>query len=277
MGANEIIVVRQLPVIEEKLKTVKAEVESKINLALSLVCNEDTVKEIKATRSDLNKQFSEFEALRKGIKNQIMEPYSNFELTYKECISDMFKSADATLAKKISEVEDTIKQEKANEIKAYFDEYKASKNVDFVTLSDAGVNITLSASKKSLKGAVKTYIDKVADDLALIDTQEDKEEILVEYKSSLNVSRAITIVKDRKARIAAEKERIEKEKQLKEQKPDTVSEKLSVSLCKKDNDTAPFEPEQPKGTIIFKITHSYDRLIKLKEFLDNGGYSYEQI
>ena len=47
---------------------------------------------------------------------------------------------------------------------------------------------------KSLKNAVKDAIDRVSCDLKMIETQEDKEAILVEYKKSLNVSEAVSVV-----------------------------------------------------------------------------------
>ncbi len=54
---NQIIVVKQLPIIEEHLKALSVEIEGKVKAAKSLVCTEDTVKDIKATRSGLNAQF----------------------------------------------------------------------------------------------------------------------------------------------------------------------------------------------------------------------------
>ena len=59
------------------------------------------------------------------------------------------------------------------------------------------------------------FIDKIADDLNLIDTQEHKAEILVEYKQSLNVSNAITTVNNRFKAIEEEKAKQEKELQQK--------------------------------------------------------------
>ena len=85
---ENIIVVKQLPQIEEHLQTIKEVVTTKVNDALSLVCNENTVKEIKATRADLNKDFKDFEERRKAVKKAIMTPYEAFESVYKDCISD---------------------------------------------------------------------------------------------------------------------------------------------------------------------------------------------
>ena len=66
---ENIIVVKQLPQIEEHLQAIKEEVTAKVNDALSLVCNEDTIKEVKAVRANLNKDLKDFEERRKAVKS----------------------------------------------------------------------------------------------------------------------------------------------------------------------------------------------------------------
>ena len=65
---------------------------------------------------------------------------------------------------------------------------------------------------KSLKEQAKAFVDKIADDLNLIETQEHKAEILVEYKQTLNVSQAITTVTNRFKDIEEEKKKQEETK-----------------------------------------------------------------
>ena len=81
---------------------------------------------------------------------------------------------------------------KKKKVIAYFEEYAQSKNIDFVKFGDANINVTLTASLKSLKDQAKKFIDKVVDDIALINTQENDAEIMFEYKRTFNVSQAIT-------------------------------------------------------------------------------------
>ncbi len=215
---QDLIVVKQLPQIEEHLKELSLEVEQKVENAKSLVCTEENVTTIKQIRASLNKEFKEVENQRKIVKEQILAPYMQFEEIYKMYISDKYKSADNDLKEKIDSTENELKNIKEQEIKDYFEEYKKANNIDFVTYSQARINVTLSASKKSLKEQAKQFIDKIVDDLKLIDTQEHKTEILVEYKHSLNVSQAITSVTNRFKAIEEEKKRQEelKRKQLEE-------------------------------------------------------------
>ena len=63
---SELIQVKQLPIIQEQLRSMKAEIEAKVEEAKSLVCSPETLASVKATRANLNKQFAELEEQRKG-------------------------------------------------------------------------------------------------------------------------------------------------------------------------------------------------------------------
>lgn len=275
---KEIIVVKQLPIIEQQLQAIKTEVTAKVENALSLVCTEDTVKEVKAVRAELNKDFKEFEERRKTVKKAIMTPYEAFETVYKDCVSDTYKKADVELKAKIDNVENELKAQKTADVKAYFDECLQSKGIDFVTYENANINVTLSASMKSLKEQAKTFVDRICDDLHLIDTQEYKDEILYEYKQSLNVSGAITTVLNRYKAIeeakAAEEERKAKEQAEKEAaaKVEKVVETLTPPTAEP---IAPPVEEEPVLTLKFTVRAKRSKLKELKEFLNNGGYDYE--
>lgn len=267
---KDLIIVKQLPVIEEQLKTLKAEITEKVENAKSLVCTEETVKTVKDVRASLNKDFKELEDKRKEVKKAVLAPYEQFENIYKECVTDLFNSADKDLKAKIDAVESDLKAQKEQEIKEYFEEYKTAKNIDFVSYEQARINVTLSASKKSLKEQAKTFIDKVVDDLNLIDTEEHKAEMLVEYKQTLNVSAAITSVKNRIALIEREKEIQEKQKQEREEMQKNM-DKFRAELEPID---APVV-EEKEYVVNFKVIATKEKLVELKQFLNEKGYKYE--
>ena len=263
-----LIVIKQLPVIEEQLKVVSTEIDKKVNEALNLVCTEETVKAVKDVRAILNKESKEFEDKRKQVKAEVMKPYEEFEKIYKENISHKYKTADAELKNKIDSVENELKANKKEEVESYFNEYLNLNNIDFVTFERANINITLSASMKSLKEQAKNFIDKIADDLQLIDTQEHKAETLVEYKQSLNVSNAITTVTNRFKAIEEEKAKKEKEIQKTVEHVPTIEEVPQMTL------EAP-KVEEETLTLKFMVKGTRTQLKALKEFLEAGGYDYE--
>lgn len=274
MDKKVMIAVKQLPIIVEQLQQVKEEVAAKVDFALRLVCTEDTVKDVKKVRSELNKEFAEYEASRKAVKKAILTPYEQFEVVYKDCVSDTYKKADTELKHKIDSVENELKAQKAAEVKAYFDEYLQSKGIDFVTFESAHINVTLSASMKSLKEQAKSFIDKIADDLALIDTQEHKDEILYEYKQSLNVSNAITMVTYRYKAIEEAKAR-EEERKAREQAAAEAAAKVEAVAPPTVEPIAPPVEEEKTYTLKFTVRGTMPQLKALKEFLNNGGYDYE--
>ena len=250
---EEIIEIKQLPIITEQLAKIKTQVAERVEKASALVCTEETVKEVKKARAELNTEFKAWEEKRKEVKTAVLTPYEKFEL----------------------------KAKKSEEVKAYFAEYLQSSNIDFVTFDQSGINITLSASLKSLKEAAKKFIDKVSEDLNLIGTFNNSAEILVEYKKTLNVSGSITSVTARMQAIEAEKKRQEAEQERKEAEAKRVEEVNQAA-----GNEAPEVLEAPKEapkvektddqvlTLRFQVTASRSKLKELKAFLDNGGYDY---
>ena len=277
--STEIIVVKQLPIIVEQLAQVKEQVIQRVELATSLVCTDETVKEVKKARAELNNEFKAWEEKRKEVKTAVMTPYEKFEAVYKDCVSDTYKKADADLKAKIDGVEKELKNKKTAEVKEYFDEYLESKGIDFVTFEQANVNVTLSATMKSLKEQAKAFVDKLGDDLALIDTQEHKAEIMVEYKKTLNVSAAITGVNARFKAIEDEKRRIEEAEERRAAEEQHVAEITSMMPEPEPEPEIipPVEekPQEKEYTLRFTVTGTKDKLRELKAFLDNGGYKYE--
>lgn len=272
---NEIIVVRQLPEIEERLQEIKVDVSERVNQAMSLVCTEETIQTVKKIRADLNREFKGWEEKRKEVKEAVLTPYNNFEAVYRDCITDIYKRGDADLKSKIDSLEDELKAQKTAEIREYFDEYRASKNIDFITYENADINVTLSASMKSLKEKAKAFIDRVCDDLNLIDTQEHKDEIMYEYKRFLNVSLAITTVVTRHKALEEEKAR-EAERKAREEAAKAAAEKVAAVAETLTPPTVEFPIEEEKVfTVVFKVKGTKSQLKAVKEFLTNNHYEFE--
>lgn len=276
---KEIIAVKQLPIIVEQLHEVKAEVTAKVEQALSLVCTEDTVKDVKKVRSELNKELKDYEERRKAVKTAIMKPYNDFEEIYKDCISDTYKKADTELKGKIDSVENELKKKKRIEVLCYFAELCEANSLDFITFENANINVTLSASMKSLKEQAKAFVDKIVDDLNLIDTQEHKDEILYEYKQSLNVSNAITTVANRYKAIEEAKAREEERKAREQAEAEAAAKVEKVVEAVAPPTVEPIAPPAPAKVqkFSFTVTASESRIEKLIDFLESEEFDYERI
>ena len=125
---NDLIVVKQLPVIEETLKNISTKIAEKVATATALVVNDDTIKEVKTARAELNKMKDELEAKRISVKNMVLKPYDDFEKVYKEYITEPFARADKDLKEKISNVENAQKEAKKEKILEYCQTIDFPKN-----------------------------------------------------------------------------------------------------------------------------------------------------
>ena len=180
---NNLITLQQEPVIVyEKIKSVGEEVQKRIsdlNLENQLV-TEDTIKAVKGIRTDLNKEFAAFEEQRKFIKNAVTKPYQEFEEKYKEFIATHYNNADNTLKNKISDFENKLKEDKAERLKCYFTELCQSLQIDFLTFEQVKLNVTLSASEKSLKETISAFVEGVKKDLDLLKSIPESDEFKAE-------------------------------------------------------------------------------------------------
>lgn len=285
LSIENAIILKQLPIIEDRVRELGERVAERVARSVSLVCTEDTYKDIKKERAELNKEFEALEAQRKAVKSAILAPYSRFEETYKECVAEPYKAADKQLKGKITEVEDGLKQAKEREVREYFLEYCASKGLDFPCFTATKIKVNMTDSVKKLKERAKEIVDLVAKDVEAIRGMDHADEILVEYKQDFVLSSAIARVTARHKAIEAEKvaeaERLEKEaarqrtaeavQQVEQEEMKAVSPVVA----------APVTIETPAPAKRFRmgfyVYGTMEELKKLKAFLIEGGYKYEQL
>ncbi len=241
----------------------------------SLVITEDMLKDIKTEKSQINKAKETVATYRKDIVKEFKKPIEQFELLAKET-ENILSEAYATCNYAVKRYEDETKAKKTEEVKAYFDEYAQSLNIDFVKFERLGLNITLSASMKSLKDTVKVCLDKIASELDLINIQNEEliPDMLVEYKQTLNVASAIKNVTDRHKAIEEEKARQEALKALKAEEEKSVAKVKEVV----QEVTAPVEVEEVKTyRSTFTVYGTIDQLKLLKEFMEKEGMRYDTV
>lgn len=286
---EDAIILKQLPIIEDRIMELRGTVEKRVQQACSLVCTESTYKEIKRVRAELNKEFNALEKQRKAVKNAILEPYMRFEGIYKGCVATPYQQADKQLAERIRSVTDGLLAEKANAVLEYFVEYRASKGLDFPEFQRVNIKITMSDSLKKLKDQAKEIIDHVAADVEAIRSMDYADEILVEYKKDFMLNAAVYQVVERHKAIEAEQaaEVIRREQAaLQEQAAENVrmeaEEQQEVILQgpavkpNKEHDGYE-ESEAATYTTAFRVIGTLDQLKALKQFLVEGGYIYEQL
>lgn len=265
--------IKSLGMIEDNISEVKEKVIKLNEYYKNITFTEEMMKQASEEKANVNKFKKAVADYRKNIIAEYKKPIEIFENTAKETekiLTDTYN----TINEQVEKYKNIQKEQIEKEVKDYFEEYKTANNIDFITYGQAKINVTLSASMKSLKEQAKTFIDKIVEDLNLIETQEHKAEILVEYKQTLNVAQAITIVTNRfKA--------IEEEKRKQEEKQSEIIEQLSktVIISEKeknevtDNNEFQIIQSKNKVTIILNITDEQKE--KVKQFLKLSNIEYE--
>lgn len=300
LSIENAILLKQLPIIEDRVRELGEKVRQRVETATSLVCTEDTYKEIKKERAEMNKEFAAMEEQRKAVKKAILAPYERFDETYKEYVAKPYQDADKQLGEKIREVENDLKHTKEKEVKDYYAEYLTSKGLDFPDFTATRIKITMTDSVKKLKGQAKEFIDFIAKDVDAIRSMEHADEILVEYKQDFILASAIARVTARHKAIEAEqaaeaerKARVQAQQEVAakvQQEAGIVAETQQENVASQATLEAPVEqpaeinlrraerkPKDEAFALSFRVVGTMEQLKALKRFLEEGGYEYEQL
>lgn len=265
MENKDLIILEQLPIIKYKLEQLSNDIKEKVDKATKLIVSEDTVKDVKQVRASLNKEFSELEEQRKAIKQAIMSKYDEFNEIYVEKVSNLYRDADAQLKEKIDNVENQLKNDKEVELRTFFYEYKETYHLDFVEFEDIGLNITLSASMKSLKDQIKGFCEKVDKDIKIIQNDEYSDEIMLEYKNcNYDYQNAKLKVIERHKQLEEIAKQQEQKKELQEQEQQQLEVLKEIFIPKEVIE----EDDLLEITFTIKTTKEKAKLVK--QFLNDN-------
>lgn len=277
ININEIMSVEQLPKIFYELEKIGEIIDNALVGIEDMVCDEDNKKEVKKRKQEITAFKNLMESKRKEIKNQVMEKYNEFNKKYEEEVKVKLENAENILTEKYTAIEIQQKQEKEKELREFVEQHCKDKNVH-IEFEIIGLNITLSASIKSLKEQALAFIDKVVSDLKLIELEEYKDEILLEYNQSLNFAEAKLIVADRHKKLEEIKEqqkevqlRIDDEAKIVEQIEEVVEE-VSTPV---EIETTVEDLENEKWVLSFTVKGPKEKLKKLKEYIIELGLEWE--
>ena len=69
----QVINLKQLPIIEERLRDVKAKIEQRTSAVMALAVTEETRTDVKKIRTEVRKELEGYEAQRMAVKKAIMK------------------------------------------------------------------------------------------------------------------------------------------------------------------------------------------------------------
>lgn len=275
ININEIIKIEQMPKVFSQLENIGKIIKEKTKDLDKLKCTDENKQIVKNRRTEVNKTIELLENRRIQIKNKLLEPYKIFEEKYKEeCLSKLQNTSNL-LTDKINEIENDQKTKKEKEVREFANEHIISRHLEsIIDANNIKLNVTLSISMKKLKDEVLEFIDRVDTDIKMIELEEFKDEILVEYKNNLNFAESkMTVVNRHKAleemkmKEAIRVEAVEEDKQVVEM----VVEELHapVEIATQDE-----EPEEQLMVVAFQVTATVEQIKELKQWLKERNIQY---
>lgn len=274
ININEIVKIEQMPKVFSQLEKIGELIEKKTIDLNELKCTDENKQEVKNRRTEINKTLEALEERRKEIKNKLLEPYDIFEEKYNKECKEKLQNASNLLKIKIDAIEEQQKKEKQEELELFVNQHCEANNVH-IDFKQIGLNITLSASMKSLKEQALTFIEKVVSDLKLIELEEYSSEILLEYNDNgFDFTKAKLDVIDRHKKLEEIKKQQEKQEEIKEQEQQVVE---NVEEVVEDYITIPKEllEDEDLITVSFEVTGTKEQIKKIKDLIIELGVEYK--
>lgn len=301
----QVINLKQLPIIEERLRDVKAKIEQRTSAVMALAVTEETRTDVKKIRTEVRKELDGYEAQRMAVKKAIMTPYEQFEAVYKECVSNPYKAADEALGKKIADVEAGIKQQKEDDVRTFFTELTSGFGLDWLKFEQLNLKVTLTCTPKAMKAAITQSVTKIVRDCAALEENPDRDEIMVEYQKSLDLGSACQIVQQRHKQLEAQR-RAAEERRARQQAQQAAEAKAKAAIEAEAAKRAAEQPAPPhevatppqaespaqapaaapapaaaraekKYLAKFAVTGTLPQLKALKAFMEKEGMQYDTI
>lgn len=274
-----IITINDISATKLNLRKIANEYKAKLDIALKMACTEETKQAVKKYRTELKKEIEELEIERKEKTKAYEKPLNEFLTVYNELILQPYRVADQALKNKIDEVETAQKNEKRQAVESYATELIQSYALDWLDTSRIMPKVTLSASEKSLKKAVKDATDKIKSEVDCINAISDNAELMAEYMKCLNLAQARLIIVERQHSLEAA---------AKAKKAYNQQEELDREAEKRIEQLAPptvvSEQEEKTYSMTFTVSGTIEQLKALKAFMinnniifTNGGNSHDNL
>ena len=209
--------------IKDNFEELKKSVAQQVQKYVGKTFDDTEIVAAKKDRAALNGMINDLEERRKVLKKKFNEPLVDFENRVKDVIAVIRKPLDE-IDVQIKDYEERKKQEKDEEIQSFIKE--SLEKEDDKVVFDVGVLfderwLNASMSMKKVQEAIEEQISRTRQDVSTIRNlcKADKDEeilsmLLVSYKRTTNLAQVI----EERSDILAQREALEKEKALAEER-----------------------------------------------------------
>ena len=255
----------------------KAAIAEKVKDYKTIAYTEDSLKDMKADRADLNKLKKAFEDERKRVKKICMEPYTKFEQQVKE-ITALIDEPIGLIDSQIKELDERRKAAKREEIEELFTSIGFQS---FVKRDEKWLNATVTLPK--IEEQMKSRMYQIGTDVVTISKlPEFKFEAMEVYRKTLDMNQAIqegqrlADIQKRKLeaermeaeRKAREAEEAAKQQTAAEQKEELAEEKETASGSVPEEEAVSIpEEEEPVFQLDFRVWGTRGQIMALREYM----------
>lgn len=259
----------------------KAAIAEKVKDYKTIAYTEDSLKDMKADRADLNKLKKAFEDERKRVKKICMEPYTKFEQQVKE-ITTLIDEPIGLIDSQIREIDERRKAVKREEIEELFASigFQSFVKLDMIW-DEKWLNATVTLPK--IEEQMKSRMYQIGTDVVTISKlPEFKFEAMEVYRKTLDMNQAIqegqrlADIQKRKLeaermeaeRKAREAEEAAKQQTAAEQKEEPAAEKEAASGSVPEEEAVSIpEEEEPVFQLDFRVWGTREQIMALREYM----------
>lgn len=199
------------------IEVLQAQAEEVARIIMTTEVDEANVKEVKQKLATVNKAVKAIEDKRIEVKKVYMIPYNRLEEKIKS-ITGTIKTAESQLRTKVTEMENSHKYDKLQEISRLWEIMTVEMNApEFLKLNKflKEQHLNKSVSFKQIDAEMAMFIRKVKEDVGVIKTLESSQSVMGEYIETLNLAEAIKAVH-------AQAEKLSKAEQIFNPKPEQI-------------------------------------------------------
>lgn len=275
ININDIVKIEQMPIIFSQLEIVGKQIDEELAKVKNLEATEENKQECKKVRTNINNTLKAFEDKRKEIKNKILEDYNIFNDKYESEVKTKLQNASEELKVKIDEIEEQQRMEKIAEVYEFIEEHtKANHLENIIHLDDvckgANLKLNLSTSLKSLKEDALKFIEKVANEIKLIELEETPSNLLYEYKNNgFDLTKAkLTLIERQKQieELAKQREQVQEVVKEEEKVAEVVEEIVAPKQVVEDDELL---------EVTFTVRGTKPQILKIKDLILELGIKYE--
>lgn len=266
---------------------IKQELAVRLEKYNGLVYTNDSIKDAKTDRANLNKFKEAIETKRKEMKKQCLAPYEKFEAQIKE-ITAMIDKPILAIDTQVKNFEQIKKDEKLQGIKQFY----TDKVADLATLvpfdkiyNEKWLNATYKEA--DIQKEITDLFAKVESELQIIAELGTEYEAQIKdvYLKSYDLTQALQEKKrlEEQAAKLAEYKRLQEEKakeQAKEQPEEVKPEPKQAAPEPPSYEPPSYEPptqQEKEFEVDFSIRGTADQLNALKKFMVDNGIKFALI